>query len=66
MFFNKRPSAVETINDLDSDIVNLFYVLRNFPDELKEAIALTPYSREEYDKSFEPTDEPIEMPCTRS
>lgn len=60
VFFNKRPSAVETINDLDSDIVNLFYVLRNRPNELKEALLLTPYSREEYDKSFELTDEPIE------
>lgn len=60
VFFNKRPGAVETINDLDSDIVNLFYVLRNHPDELKKAISLTPYSREEYDRSFEPADEPIE------
>lgn len=60
VFFNKRPSAVETINDLDSDIVNLFFVLRNYPSELKEMLSLTPYSREEYDRSFEPTDEPIE------
>lgn len=60
VFFNKRPGVVETINDLDGDIVNLFYVLRNYPEELKEALALTPYSREEYDKSFEPADEPIE------
>ena len=60
VFFNKHPSAVETINDLDSDIVNLFYVLRNHPAELKEALSLTPYSREEYDRSFEPADEPVE------
>lgn len=60
VFFNKRPSAVETINDLDSDIVNLFSVLRNRPNELKKALLLTPYSREEYDNSFEPADEPVE------
>ena len=60
VFFNKHPSAVETINDLDSDIVNLFYVLRNHPAELKEALSLTPYSREEYDRSFELADEPVE------
>lgn len=60
VFFNKKPGAVETINDLDSDIVNLFDVLRNHPDELKRALSLTPYSREEYDRSFEPCDEPIE------
>ena len=60
VFFNKRPGAVETINDLDSDIVNLFRVLREQPDELKRALDLTPYSREEYNRSFETTDDPLE------
>ena len=60
VFFNKNPGAVETINDLDSNIVNLFRVLREDPDELRRVLQLTPYSREEYDLSFEPCDEPIE------
>lgn len=60
VFFNKKPGAVETINDLDSDIVNLFQVLRNCPEELKRLLELTPYSREEYDKSFGPCDDPLE------
>ncbi len=60
VFFNKKPSAVETVNDLDSDIVNLFRVLREHPEELKRALELTPYSREEYDLSFEPCDETVE------
>lgn len=60
VFFNKNPGAVETINDLDSDIVNLFRVLRDRPDELKRALELTPYSREEYDLAFEPTEDPLE------
>lgn len=60
VFFNKAPGAVETINDLDSDIVNLFRVLRERPDDLKRALDLTPYSREEYDLSFQPCDEPVE------
>lgn len=60
VFFNKIPGAVETINDLDSNIVNLFRVLREQPDELKRALELTPYSREEYDHSFEPCEEPLE------
>lgn len=60
VFFNKLPGAVETINDLDSDIVNLFYVLREHPEELKRLLELTPYSREEYDKAFEPCEDPIE------
>lgn len=60
VFFNKRPGAVETVNDLDSDIVNLFRVLREQPNELKRVLELTPYSREEYDLAFEPTEDPPE------
>jgi len=60
VFFNKNPGAVETINDLDSNIVNLFRVLRDSPEELSRALSLTPYSREEYDLSFEPCEDPIE------
>lgn len=60
VFFNKLPGAVETINDLNSDIVNLFFVLRDSPEELKRVLQLTPYSREEYDLSFEPCEDPVE------
>lgn len=60
VFFNKKPGAVETINDLDSDIVNLFRILREKPEELKRVLELTPYSREEYDLSFQPCDDPLE------
>ena len=60
VFFNKNPGKVETVNDLDSNIVNLFRVLRENPEELKRQLELTPYSREEYDKSFEECDEPVE------
>lgn len=48
VFFRKAPSAVETINDLDSDVVNLFAVIRERPEQLSRALELTPYSREEY------------------
>lgn len=60
VFFNKRPGVVETINDLDGDVVNLFQILRDRPEELKRALELTPYSREEYDRSFEPCKDPLE------
>lgn len=60
VFFNKNPGAVETVNDLDSDIFNLFMVLRDHPEELKRKLSLTPYSRQEYDLSFEPCEEPVE------
>ena len=52
VFFNKNPGTVETINDLNSDVVNLFRVLRHQPEELRRVLALTPYSREEYEESF--------------
>lgn len=60
VFFNKIPGAVETVNDLDGDIVNLYRVLRDNPEELKRVLSLTPYSREEYDLSFEPCEDPVE------
>lgn len=58
VFFNKNPSRVEAINDLDSNIVNLFRVLRDRPEELRRAIELTPYSREEYEQAVESFDHP--------
>lgn len=61
VFYNKNPGAVETINDLDGDAVNLFRVLRDRPEELKHVLELTPYSREEYDRSFEPCEDPVEQ-----
>jgi DNA adenine methylase len=53
IFFNKQPSHVETINDLNSRVVNFFSVLRDNPTELIRLIELTPWSREEYQKSYE-------------
>jgi DNA adenine methylase len=61
VFFNKKPGAVETINDLDSDIVNLFRILREKPDALKHVLELTPYSRQEYEKSYQACDDPLEQ-----
>lgn len=60
VFFNKLPGAVETVNDLNGDIVNLFRVLREHPEELKRLISLTPYAREEYDNSFLPCEDNVE------
>lgn len=54
VFFSKAPAAHETINDRDGDVVNLFYVCREYPKELAHAVALTPYSREEFMATLEP------------
>ena len=47
VLINRIPSPVETYNDLDSELVTFFRVLRNQKDALIEAIGLTPFSREE-------------------
>jgi DNA adenine methylase len=60
IFFRKERSAVETINDIDNEISNLFMQIRDKPDELMLLLMNTPWSREEYDLSFEKTDSPLE------
>lgn len=60
VFFTKSPGVVETINDLDGDVVNLFRILREQPEALRRALELTPYSREEYNLSFQPCEDPVE------
>lgn len=50
--FNKRPSKIETINDINGDIVNFFRVLRDNPYELYTLLYLTPTSRDEFDQSW--------------
>lgn len=46
VLFNKPRSAIETVNDIDGDIVNFFRVLREQPEQLADAISLTPYARD--------------------
>ena len=53
VLFNKPPSAIETVNDIDGDITNFFKVLREQPDALAEAISLTPYSRDVFNDAHE-------------
>lgn len=53
VLFNKPPSAIETVNDIDGDIVNFFKVLREQPNELAAAIALTPYARDAFNDAHE-------------
>ena len=43
----KAPSHMETVNDLDGDLMNLWRVLRDQPAEFERACALTPHSRAE-------------------
>jgi len=50
LLFVKQPSPVEVYNDIDSDLVNLFRVIRDLVtfQEFQRLVSLTPYSREEF------------------
>jgi len=52
VFFNKAPSDIETVNDLDSDVTNLFQCIQKDPERLAWLLATTPFSREVYDSQF--------------
>ncbi len=52
VLLNRAPSPVETYNDLDGEVVNFFRVLRDQKEELIEAIGLTPFSREEFERAI--------------
>ena len=49
VFFQKDRSPIETINDLDGRVINLFRCIREDPKRLSEMVHWTPYSRSEYD-----------------
>lgn len=52
VFFHKPCSRIETVNDIDDNVVNFFQVLREYPDELISKLELTPYARAEYENAF--------------
>lgn len=52
VLFNKKPSPIETVNDLDHDVVNLFRCIREDAARLAKLIEFTPYSRHEYDNVY--------------
>lgn len=52
VLFNKTRSNIETVNDLDGDVVNLFECIRSDPEKLAHFVYLTPYSRQVYNESY--------------
>lgn len=56
VFFNKAPARINTLNDLDGNVVNFFNICRERPDELAVALSLTPWARSEFEAA-ELTDE---------
>ena len=51
VLINREPALVETYNDIDSELVNFFEILRDYGEELIKTISLTPFSREELIKA---------------
>lgn len=52
VLFNKQPSDIETVNDLDHDVVNLFRCIRDDSEKLAELVMATPFGRETYEDTY--------------
>lgn len=58
----QKPRAYgEVYNDLDGEIVNLFRVVRDHGNELEGLLKMTPFARDEFLDSYEPSDDPLEQ-----
>lgn len=62
VLMQKSRSYAEVYNDMDGDIVNLFRVFQaeQSRNTLAELLMLTPYSREEFELAWQPTDNQVE------
>jgi DNA adenine methylase len=61
VLFAKRPAPMETVNDLDGELMTFWRVLRDRPEELIRACMLTPHSRTELEATWEPTEDDLEL-----
>lgn len=61
VLLRKPRSYAEVYNDLDGELVNLFRIVRDRGDELRSALELTPFAREEFDLSYAPCADPLEQ-----
>ena len=52
VLMNKPRSNIETVNDLDGNVVNLFEWIRRDPERLAHEIYWMPYSRKVYEDAF--------------
>lgn len=57
----QKPRAYsEVYNDLDGEVVNVFRVMQSDFEKLKHALLHTPFSREEYDLAWMPSENALE------
>lgn len=52
VFFTKKPSLIETVNDIDENVYLLYKLIRDNTEELNSRIAMTPYSRKDYENCY--------------
>lgn len=64
VLFNKPRSHIETVNDLDGSVVNLFRCIREDPERLAHEVYFTPYSRETFEAGY--SEEPEADPFRRA
>lgn len=56
----KPLSRLETVNDLDGDLMLFWRVLRDRPEDLMRACALTPHCRVEHDRAYTASGDDVE------
>ena len=58
-----RARLVEVYNDMDGEIVSLFRILRDpvTAGALREVLQATPFARDEFSLSYEPSEDPVEQ-----
>lgn len=61
VLLRKPRSYAEVYNDLDGEIVNVFTMARDRGPELQRALELTPFARDEFERSYEPSADPLEQ-----
>ena len=63
VLMQKERSYAEVYNDMDGEIVNVFQVLRDniMSERLIELCVMTPFSRDEFELSYEPSSDPVEQ-----
>lgn len=52
LLFRKPVSDIETVNDLDSQVANLFRCIQQDPERLARLVMTTPFSREVYEAEY--------------
>lgn len=61
VLLRKQRTYAEIYNDLDGEVVNVFRMLRDRGAELTGLLTLTPFSRVEFDMSYQRADDSLEQ-----